>query len=128
MTERDLYANETKERWGDTDTYKESARRTSAYSEADWERMQIEARAAVDILLHAMKAGDAPDSEAAMAGAEAHRLHIDKWFYPVTYEMHSMLADMYVTDGRFRAHYDDISEGLAQYVHDAILANAITNS
>ena len=121
----DPHANEASDRWGDTSAYQESSRRTAGYSEADWERMQIEAREAVDMLLHAMKAGESADSAEAMAGAEAHRLHIDKWFYPVSYDMHTVLAQMYVDDERFKAHYEDISEGLAQYVHDAIMANAI---
>jgi MerR family transcriptional regulator, thiopeptide resistance regulator len=32
------------------------------------------------------------------------------------------LAEMYVVDPRFAAHYDAIAPGLAQYVHDAIVA------
>ena len=31
---------------------------------------------------------------------------------------------MYIADDRFRKHYDDRQAGLAQYVHDAIVANA----
>lgn len=126
MTSRDPYTAEARERWGDTDAFKESTKRTSTYSDADWEQIQIEMREAVDHILEAMKSGEPADSLAAMAGAEAHRLHIDKWFYPVSYDMHTMLAQMYISDERFKAHYDDISEGLAQYVHDAIMANAIS--
>ena len=55
MVVTDPYAQEAQKRWGDTDAYKESARRTKDYSEADWELMQMEARAAVDMLLQAMK-------------------------------------------------------------------------
>lgn len=128
MAVSDPYAQEAEERWGDTDAYRESARRTSEYSEKDWEQIQIEARAAVDLLLQAMKAGEPADSAEAMDGAEEHRLHIDKWFYPVSYDMHVMLAEMYVADERFKSHYDDISDGLAEYVRDAIIANAINRS
>ncbi len=38
--------------------------------------------------------------------------------------MHRGLADMYVADERFAAHYDAVAPGLAQYVHDAVYANA----
>ena len=38
--------------------------------------------------------------------------------------MHRGLAEMYVTDPRFTAAYDDVAPGLARYVRDAILANA----
>ncbi len=36
--------------------------------------------------------------------------------------MHRSLADMYVADERFRAHYEAVAPGLAQYVHDAVHA------
>lgn len=38
--------------------------------------------------------------------------------------MHRNLADMYVADERFKAHYERISPGLARYVDDAAHANA----
>jgi hypothetical protein len=38
--------------------------------------------------------------------------------------MHRGLADMYLADERFTANYDNVEPGLAQYVHDAIHANA----
>jgi hypothetical protein len=38
--------------------------------------------------------------------------------------MHTGLAEMYVADPRFAATYEKVATGLAQYVHDAILANA----
>ncbi len=34
------------------------------------------------------------------------------------------LGEMYVADPRFTAHYEERAEGLAQYVCDAISANA----
>ena len=59
-----------------------------------------------------------------MAAAEQHRLHIHERFYDVSYDFHRELADMYVADPRFTTTYEDIEPGLAQYVHDAIHANA----
>jgi hypothetical protein len=59
-----------------------------------------------------------------MEGAEAHRLQIDRAFYPCSYQMHVGLAEMYLADPRFTATYEQIAPGLAQYVHDAIKANA----
>ena len=56
--------------------------------------------------------------------AEAHRRHISRWFYDCGYDMHRGLAEMYVADERFAKHYEDVAPGLAQYVHDAITANA----
>jgi DNA-binding transcriptional MerR regulator len=121
------HADETFERWGDTDSYKESQRRTSNYSKDDWASIQNDAQRHLDAFKDAMQAALAPDSEEAMAAAELHRLHIDTWFYPCSYEMQMGLADMYIADERFAEFYNNINPDMAQYVHAAILANALTN-
>jgi hypothetical protein len=38
--------------------------------------------------------------------------------------MHARLAELYIADPRFAAHYDQVAPGLAQYVHDAVLTGA----
>ncbi|HSM38551.1 MAG TPA: MerR family transcriptional regulator [Candidatus Limnocylindrales bacterium] len=120
----DRYAAEVEERWGETDAYRESMRRTKAYTRADWRRIRDEGQAAVDQLVAAMQAGKLATSEEAMDGAELHRLQIDRNFYPVSYQMHVGLAKMYLADPRFTATYEKVAPGLAQYLHDAIRANA----
>lgn len=119
------YDDEVQERWGDTDAYAESRRRTSQYTKEDWLRIKSEGEAAEAALASAMLAGLPPDSNEAKAAAEQHRLQIDRNFYPCSHEMHTGLAAMYVADERFAQHYEDRAPGLAQYVHDAIYANAV---
>jgi DNA-binding transcriptional MerR regulator len=120
----DEHAAEAEERWGDTDAYRESARRTASYTKADWQRMKEESAAPVNQLAAAMRAGTPADSVEAMDAAEAHRQHISRWFYECTPEIHVGLAEMYVADPRFTATYEKVAPGLAQYLHDAIVANA----
>jgi MerR family transcriptional regulator, thiopeptide resistance regulator len=120
----DAHAAEVEERWGDTEPYRESQRRASRYTKADWERIKADGQAATEAMVAAMRAGLPPDSAEAMDGAEAHRRQIDEWFYPCSYEMQVGLAEMYLADPRFAATYEKIAPGLAQYVHDAITANA----
>jgi hypothetical protein len=38
--------------------------------------------------------------------------------------MHRGLAELYVSDPRYMASYDEIEPGFSRYVHDAIMANA----
>lgn len=118
------YEDEVKERWGQTDAYRESARRTGRYSKDDWKRLRAESEAIEADLASLLASGESATSEAAMDLAERHRLHIDRWFYPCSHEMQVGLAEMYTADDRFRKHYDDRAAGLAQYVHDAIVASA----
>jgi DNA-binding transcriptional MerR regulator len=118
------HEEEVRERWGDTDAYRESARRTRNYTRDQWRAIQTESEEIVRELAGQMESGAAPGSEAAMSLAERHRLHIDSRFYPCSHFMHRMLGDMYVEDERFRAHYERVRPGLAVYVRDAIHANA----
>jgi hypothetical protein len=120
----DQYSEEVEERWGKTDAYRESARRTARYTKADWERIKAEGQAAIEQVVAAMNAGKPADSTEAMDGAEAHRRQIDDAFYACSYELHVGLAEMYLADPRFTATYENIAPGLAQYLHDAIKANA----
>ena len=118
------HAEEAERRWGETDSYKESNRRVSKYTKEDWLKLKAEGEEVETRLAAAFEAGLAPGSEEAMAAAEAHRQHISRWFYDCGYEMHRGLAEMYVSDERFRAHYDKRAPGLASFVREAVLANA----
>ena len=116
------YQAEARERWGDTEEWKQSRARTAQYTKADWEAIKAETDAVNAGFVAAKRAGDAPDSEAALAAARAHGRQIHERFYDLSPEMHLCLARMYVADERFTAYYDDLEPGLAQYVHDAIQA------
>jgi hypothetical protein len=116
------YQAEARERWGDTEEWRQSRARTAAYTKADWEAVKAEADAVNEAFVAALRSGAAPDSPAARAAAEAHGRHIHDRFYDLSPEMHRCLAQTYVADERFTRHYDDLEPGLAQYVHDAITA------
>ncbi len=120
----DEHEAEAQEKWGDTDAYKESARRTASYSKADWLAIKEEAAAVNSQFNEAMTSGVAASDAAAMDVAEAHRQHISRWFYTCTTDIHRGLAEMYIADPRFEANYEKLAPGLAHYVHDAVLANA----
>lgn len=120
----DEYAAEAEQRWGDSDAWRQSKERTSRYTKQDWEAVTAEADAVNAAFVGALTAGLPADGEQAMDAAEAHRRHIHDRFYDVTPAFHRNLADMYVADPRFTKTYEDLEPGLAQYVRDAIHANA----
>jgi DNA-binding transcriptional MerR regulator len=124
----DAYNDEVEERWGGTDAYQESARRTSRYTKDDWVRIKQEAADLSARWVAAFDAGVPAESQAAMDLAEEHRQQITKFFYECTFEIHVGLAEMYLADERFTKHYEDQRPGLAQYTHDAIMANAVARS
>ncbi|TGB13516.1 MerR family transcriptional regulator [Streptomyces sp. MZ04] len=118
------HAQEAEERWGGTDTYAESQRRTARYTKDDWKRMQAEVADWAERYDALMKAGEAATGERAVAMAEEHRQHITKWFYECTFEIHQGLGELYVSDERFKEFYDSMRPGLAEHLRDAIRANA----
>ncbi|MFM8448144.1 MAG: TipAS antibiotic-recognition domain-containing protein, partial [Candidatus Nanopelagicaceae bacterium] len=118
---QDIYAAEAKAKWGDTDAYKESQRRLAGYSKEDIAKAQLAMQSATDLVRQAMLAGLPADSEAAMAGAEAHRKSITEYWYECNFEIHKGLATMYLADPRFTAHYEAQQAGLAKYIHDGIM-------
>jgi len=120
----DDYAQEAEQRWGETEAWKQSRRRTSTYTKADWVQVKAEMDATNDAFASAMTDGEPATSERAMEAAEQHRLHIHQRFYDLTPELHRGLGDMYLADPRFTKTYEDIKAGMAQYVRDAIHANA----
>jgi hypothetical protein len=111
------YAEEAEQRWGDTEAYyRQSQQRVAAYTKEGWLKIKAEEEQVRANLAAAFAAGSAPDSEKAMAAAEAHRQHISRWFYECSYEIHRGLGEMYVNDERFRANYEAIAPGLAQFI------------
>jgi MerR family transcriptional regulator, thiopeptide resistance regulator len=118
------YAEEAEQRWGETAAYKESQRRVASYKREDWQRLKAEENEIRARLAAALQSGLAPDSEEAIAAAEAHRQHISRWFYECDYEIHRGLTEMYVSDERFRSNYDTQTPGLAAFIRDAAHANA----
>jgi MerR family transcriptional regulator, thiopeptide resistance regulator len=117
------YEEEVKERWGNTDAYKESARRTKSYGKAEWQQIMEQWGAIYGALADLMRGNVAVTDARVQALVEKHRLHIDRWFYPCSVEMHRGLGAMYVADPRFAANLDKNGEGFAQYLSDAIAAS-----
>lgn len=115
------YADEAKERWGDTDEWKQSQRRAAALTKQDWQRIKDEGDALLAELAAAKRGGVTPGSDPANALARRHRDGIEQ-FYDCSDDMHRCLAQMYLADERFTRYYDDVDPGLAQYVHDVIVA------
>ncbi len=117
------YETEAEQRWGDSDAWKQSQERTSKLTKQQW----IEIKEAGDDLNRrlaaAMTGGAAPDSVEAMDLAEEHRRSIET-FYDCGYQMHRGLGDMYLADERFTRTYEEVAPGLAQWLRDAIHANA----
>ncbi len=113
---------EVEEHWAGP-ALEQSKRRTATYGKDQWKEAIAEGESIAAELAERLTAGDAPEGVAAMDLAEQHRLHINRWFYECSHEMHTGLGNMYVADPRFTEYYEKYAPGLAEFIKSAIHAN-----
>ena len=116
--QRDAYADEVKQRWGETDAYRESRKRTDAYHKEDWAVIKAESDAILSDF--AALVGHSPVSPEVRAVLDRWCAHITKRYYPMTEEILAGLGQMYVADDRFRATLDGFGAGTAELISQAI--------
>ena len=114
---------ESEDRWGGTDAWIQSQQRTARMTKQDWIEFKADSDALLAALAQAHRDAVAPGTQRANELAAWHRANIER-FYDCDHEMQVGLAKMYLADERFKHYYDDAAPGLAQFVHDIIVANA----
>lgn len=120
--QREEYAKEAKERWGDTDAYKESVKKTSDYTTKKWNEVNSAMEGIVAEFAKCRKNGSAPDSTEAQIIVKKWQDFITKNYYTCTNEILAGLGEMYVADERFKSNIDRNGKGTAQFICDAIKA------
>ena len=118
------YQEEARARWGDTEAYRESQRRTAAYTEADWASLTAEMEEIFAGFSRLLQAGEAPESPAAAALVARWQAFISEHYYPCSDEMLAGLGQMYAADPRFAQSMDKAGPGTAAYVARCIACRA----
>ncbi len=116
------YEDEVRRRWGGTDAYEESARRTASYSKEDWRRIREESDEITAGFVRAMDDGLPPEDQTVQALAQRHHDHLARYFYDPGLEMYGGLADLWIDDARFTKNIDKARPGLAAYQRAAVKA------
>ena len=119
------HEDEARDKWGDTDAWKESQRRVKSYTAKDWEQYKAEAENINERFVTLMQQGTPAESSEAIALAEEHRQLISRWFYECSPQMHAGFGDMWDADPRFKHNIDKAAEGLAEYMATAFRAAAV---
>jgi len=115
------YAKEVKERWGETESFKESAQKLKDKSE---DEKSLIADGLMDIFKKFGEIkGTSPESEKAQNAVKELKNYITENYYNCTNEILQGLSQMYVLDKRFRENIDNAGgEGTAEFVREAISA------
>lgn len=115
---RAKYAEEVKERWGNTDAYAQSQKKTSKYTKEDWKRVNE----GMDELLKQFSESlnENPASEKVQELVRGWQQYITETYYECTKEVLAGLGQMYVMDERFTKNMDKYGEGTAKLISEAI--------
>lgn len=117
--QRERYAQEARERWGDEVDQVET--RLRKRSKPDWEAIKAEGTDATQAIAELMdRPVDAPAVQAAIA---RHHAWIEN-FYPCSAERYQGLGEMYVEHPDFRDYYENFRPGLAEYMCQAMAVYA----
>lgn len=112
------YAKEVKERWGGSDAYIESEKKTKNYDKEQWQ--QINEESGKLLKKFTINMDKAPDSKEVQVIVKAWQDFITKNFYKCTNEILSGLGLMYSADERFKKNIDKNGEGTAEFMSKAI--------
>ena len=118
-TARKQYADEAKQRWGNTDAYKESEKKTAGYSADKWSDVNAGLNA-VFAEFASIKDNETPENEIAQKLVKKLQTYITDNFYACTPEILAGLGLMYVADERFKSNIDQNGQGTADFVSQAI--------
>jgi len=113
------YGNELREKYGDKIINK-SNEKIKKMSEKDYEKVKKLEEKLFDILKKAIKTKD-PSGELGQKAADLHKQWLRFYWDSYSKKAHAGLAQMYVSDIRFKSYYDDKVSGSAEFLKDAIL-------
>ena len=114
------YDIEVKERWGETDAYKEYAEKTAGYTKDKWQEVNDGLNAVLAKFAERMNNGNAADSPEAQTLVKELQTHITENYYTCTNEILAGLGQMYVADERFKTNIDRHASGTAEFISQAI--------
>ena len=120
MNEFGQYKAEVKDRWGQTEAYKEHTERTGNYSKQKWNDLAVGMDRIMADFAACMRNGEASDSPVAQNLVKTLQDHITENYYRCTDEILAGLGQMYVADERFRSNMDKHADGTAAFISEAI--------
>ena len=114
------YENEARDRWGNTDAYREHEQKTKNYTKEKWAEVNDGLMAIFAEFAALKNRGATADSAEAQALVAKLQAHITEHYYTCTDEILAGLGKMYVADERFKKNIDKYGEGTAEFAADGI--------
>ncbi len=119
-TARKQYEAEAKERWGETDAYKEHTEKTANYTKDKWQDVNDGINTVLAKFAECMSNGNTANSVEAQALVKELQNYITENYYTCTNKILAGLGQMYVADERFKTNIDKHGNGAAEFISKAI--------
>jgi len=117
------WEREAKERWGSSEAYAQSRKRVERMTKERWKQVKDEGTAIDAALAEALAKGEAPRGREVQALIARKAEHLRN-FYEPSPELFAGLGETYVDNPEFKAHYEAIAPGLAEFLREAMAAYA----
>ena len=117
---KDNYSTEARERWGNTDAYREHEQKIKNYAKEKWAEANDGLMAIFAAFAARKDSGASADSAEAQALVAKLQTHITENYYTCTDEILAGLGKMYVADERFKKNIDKYGEGTAEFASNSI--------
>ena len=114
------YEAEARERWGDTEAYREYDKKTKGYKKEKWAEANDGLMAIFAEFASCKANGAIPGSVESQALVIKLQSHITDNYYTCTDEILAGLGKMYIGDERFKKNIDKYGEGTAEFAAEAI--------
>ena len=114
------YENEARERYGNTEAYREYEQKTKNYTKEKWGEANDGLMAIFAEFAACKDSGKSADSTEAQALVAKLQAHITANYYTCTNEILAGLGKMYVADERFKKNIDKYGEGTAEFAAEGI--------
>ena len=114
------YKIEARERWSDTEAYREHEQKTKNYTKEKWTEANDGLMAIFAEFAACKGNGAKTDSNEAQALVAKLQAHITENYYTCTDEILAELGKMYIADERFKKNIDKYGEGTAEFASEAI--------
>ena len=119
----DKYRKEIRDRYGDTNAYREHEQKTTNYTKEKWAEANEGLMAIFAEFAACKDSGASADSTEAQALVAKLQAHITENYYTCTDEILAGLGKMYVADERFKKNIDKYGEGTAEFAAEGIRIN-----
>ena len=115
------YETEARERWGNTDAYREHEKKTKNYTKEKWAEINDGLMAIFAEFAECKNNGFVAGSPEVQSLVVKLREYITQNYYTCTNEILAGLGQMYIADKRFEKNIDQHGEGTAEFAANAII-------